>query len=182
MSRSYMDYDKETSGDKVKRYLKVCGLSFAGALIGCILIILLFCFLDWEYYALYFLAGMGAMVFYGAFMKKEERHWYDHFGVVITAFLATLLGQIVNYMIYYAPEWGSPAFSELSVFERTMQAYFTNPSFDTLANGIVTDGGAFSVWSVYFISLIAVVVGLYVTFLFVLASDNPREKKSKKRK
>ena len=182
MGKSYLDYDKVTWKDVVLRYFKVCGLSLGGALLGCIPVIAVINFFDWESYLLYVLAGVGAMVFYGVFFHKEDRRWYDHFGIVIFAALGTLLGQIINYMIYYAPQWVSPAFEKMGYFERTMKAYFIDPVFDGISAGkLMTDDGSFSGWTVYFISLAVVLIGIYVTFLFVLASDKP-EKDNKRNK
>jgi putative flippase GtrA len=178
MGKSYLDYDKVTWKDVVLRYLKVCGLALGGALVGCIPVIVVINFFDWESYLLYFLAGVGAMIFYGIFFQKEDRRWYDHFGIVIFAFLGTLIGQIVNYFIYYAPQWVSPAFEKISYLERTMRAYFIAPVFDGMSSGkLMTDDGSFSVWTVYFISLAVVLIGIYVTFLFVLASDDSGKNK-----
>ena len=54
--------------------------------------------------------------------------------------------------------------------------------FDGISAGkLMTDDGSFSVWTVYFISLAVVLIGIYVTFLFVLASDKP-EKDNKRNK
>ena len=178
MGKSYLDYDKVTWKDVVLRYLKVCGLALGGALVGCIPVIVVINFFDWESYLLYFLAGVGAMIFYGIFFQKEDRRWYDHFGIVIFAFLGTLIGQMVNYFIYYAPQWVSPAFEKISYLERTMRAYFIAPVFDGMSSGkLMTDDGSFSVWTVYFISLAVVLIGIYVTFLFVLASDDSEKNK-----
>jgi putative flippase GtrA len=178
MGKSYLDYDKVTWKDVVLRYLKVCGLALGGALVGCIPVIVVINFFDWESYLLYFLAGVGAMIFYGIFFQKEDRRWYDHFGIVIFAFLGTLIGQILNYFIYYAPQWVSPAFEKISYLERTMRAYFIAPVFDGMSSGkLMTDDGSFSVWTVYFISLAVVLIGIYVTFLFVLASDDSGKNK-----
>jgi putative flippase GtrA len=178
MGKSYLDYDKVTWKDVVLRYLKVCGLALGGALVGCIPVIVVINFFDWESYLLYFLAGVGAMIFYGIFFQKEDRRWYDHFGIVIFAFLGTLIGQIVNYFIYYAPQWVSPAFEKISYLERTIRAYFIAPVLDGMSSGkLMTDDGSFSVWTVYFISLAVVLIGIYVTFLFVLASDDSEKNK-----
>ena len=178
MGKSYLDYDKVTWKDVVLRYLKVCGLALGGALVGCIPVIVVINFFYWESYLLYFLAGVGAMIFYGIFFQKEDRRWYDHFGIVIFAFLGTLIGQMVNYFIYYAPQWVSPAFEKISYLERTMRAYFIAPVFDGMSSGkLMTDDGSFSVWTVYFISLAVVLIGIYVTFLFVLASDDSGKNK-----
>ena len=145
---------------------------------GCIPVIVVINFFYWESYLLYFLAGVGAMIFYGIFFQKEDRRWYDHFGIVIFAFLGTLIGQMVNYFIYYAPQWVSPAFEKISYLERTMRAYFIAPVFDGMSSGkLMTDDGSFSVWTVYFISLAVVLIGIYVTFLFVLASDDSEKNK-----
>jgi hypothetical protein len=59
-----------------------------------------------------------------------------------------------------------------------MKAYFIDPVFDGMSSGkLMTDDGSFSVWTVYFISLAVVLIGIYVTFLFVLASDDSEKNK-----
>jgi hypothetical protein len=161
----------------------VFGLSLGGALVGCIPVIAIINIFDWESYILYFLAGVGAMVFYGIFMRNDVRKWYDHFGIVIFAALGTLLGQMINYFIYYAPQWVSPAHKDISNFSRTIRAYFIDPTFDAFSSGkIVTDDATFSVWTVYLISLMVVILGIYITFLFVLASGESENKKTKNKK
>jgi putative flippase GtrA len=74
MGKSYLDYDKVTWKDVVLRYLKVCGLALGGALVGCIPVIVVINFFDWESYLLYFLAGVGAMIFYGIFFQSGANH------------------------------------------------------------------------------------------------------------
>lgn len=182
MSKSYEDYDKTTAGDRFAAGAKVFGLSLTGALVGCVIPFFLLCVFDIASAPLYVLAGCGAMIFYGIFISKDARRWYDHFLLILSVALGTFFVQFLTHVVYYSSLWEIEG-RTMGALSKAVYMYFTHPFFDEITSkGIVTDSGSLSVYTFLIISFVCAVIGLYVTFLFVLASDNgdghSRRKKS----
>ena len=183
MSKSYQDYDKITASERILSLLRVFVLGVLGTLVGTLPAIILLCFFDINAGLLYLLTGCGCMLFYSMFLKKENRWWPDHIILPISLTIGVYISQFVTYMLHYAPMWNLEG-QEMNRFQKALFAYFKHAKFDQLTlHGIITDDGAFSVYTVFFTSLAVALVGMYATFLFVLANDREETSgKEKKRK
>lgn len=183
MSKSYQDYDKVTVSDRILSLLRVFVLGVLGALVGSLPAVILLCFFNISAGLLYLLTGCGSMVFYGMFLKKEDRRWPDHIALILSMSIGVYISQFVSYMLHYAPLWDLEG-QEMNRFQKALFAYFRHVNFDQLTlHGIVTSDGAFSVYTVLISSLVIALIGMYATFLFVLANDREgTEKESKKKK
>jgi len=171
MARSFEDYDKVTVGDTFAAGAKVFGLTLAGALVGCVVPFFLLCAFDIVSAFLYILAGCSAMIFYGIFITKEARRWYDHLLLILSVGLATFFSQFLTHVVYYSSKWDIEGLS-LGPLRKAVYIYFTHPVLDEITSkGIITDSGSLSVYTFLIISLVCAIVGIYVAFLFVLASD-----------
>ena len=183
MGKSYQDYDKVTVSGRLLSLLRVFVLGVLGTLVGTLPAIILLCFFDINAGLLYLLTGCGCMIFYGTFLKKEDRWWPDHIVLILSLGIGVYVSQFVTYMLHYAPLWDLEG-REMNRFQKALFAYFSHVKFDQLTlHGIITNDGALSVYTVLFTSLVTALIGMYATFLFILANDRPgKSKKTKKEK
>lgn len=179
MGKSYQDYDRKTGLDRFLSLLKVFLFGFLGTLVGSLPVVILLCFFDVNAGLLQLLTGCGCMVFYSSFLKAEERWWPDHLLLPVSLAAGVFFSQLATYMLHYAPLWdleGRP----MNRIQKTFFAYFRHAEFDRLtAEGLITNDGALSVYTVLISSFVIALIGMYATFLFVLASG--KEKHSGKK-
>ena len=181
MSKSFENYDKVTAKDKAAVAARAFGLGFIGALIGCVLPVVLLCMFDIASAPMYAFAGCGAMVFYGVFLPEDERRWYDHISLIVSASLATFMAQFFTHVAYYSALWSLEG-TEMNAFQKATYVFFSKPAFNKITSeGIISDSGSLSVYTIYLISLVFVIIGMYIAYLFVLASDKEEKKKKNKK-
>lgn len=181
MGKSYQDYDKTTASDRILSLLRVFVLGVLGSLVGTLPAIIVICFFSINAGLFYLLTGCGCMVFYGTFFKKENRWWPDHIVLVLALFAGTFLSQFVTHILHYAPMWELQG-REMNRFQKAFFVYFQNGYFDQLTRegNIITRDGGFSVYTVLIMYFVIALIGMYATFLFVLASDREGQPKKKK--
>jgi prolipoprotein diacylglyceryltransferase len=179
MAKSFENYEKETAGDKVKYWLKLVGIAFAGALVGALPYATLLCAMGVNSQAVMLLCGAGAVVFYIALGHGRLNRFGAHAVLVPTTLAATVITNFMCTLIHYAPQMADIETRPMSNLGKAVYIY-THARLDTFSKeGLITDGGTFSIYTILFASVFFAIVGIYVAMLLLWkwakkeASGNP---------
>lgn len=178
MKKTFENYDKLTAGDVIKDKLKVFGLGIAGSIVCAIPYFVLLQF-NVSSIALFILSGIGAMIFYAVFGKKDGRNVWDHLILIASTLIGSFIAFCTAYITHYAPLWTLEGHEDFSNFQKLWFA-LSHARVDYFEKGkLITDGGSFSIWTTLIAAFVFAIIGMYIAFIFVLISNNDKKKGKK---
>lgn len=181
MAKSFENYEKETAGDKFKYWLRLTGIALAGALVGALPYAGLLCVLGVSSQAVMLLCGAGAVAFYVAIGNGKLNRFGAHAVLVPTTLVATVITNFMCTLIHYAPQMADIETRPMSNLGKTFYIY-THARLDTFSKeGLITDGGTFSIYTILFASIFFAIVGLYVAMLLLWKWAKKEESEKSKR-
>ncbi|MBR5059625.1 MAG: hypothetical protein IKX06_02510 [Clostridia bacterium] len=169
-------FDKETVSEKIVRFLKYFGIALGGGLVGAIPYVVLQCVFSVSSVVTMILCGGGVVAFLAAFAKSSLSRVSDHVIIVLTTLISSLIANVLCVLIHFAPQFEIEG-RKMNVFQKTMFMLFHSKADELTKQGLVTDGGAFSIYTILIASAVFAVIGAYAIFLIVSIPKWSRKRK-----
>ncbi|MBP1587116.1 MAG: hypothetical protein ILO53_01780 [Clostridia bacterium] len=166
MPSKFDNYDKETASVKVIRFLKYFGIALGGGLVGALPYVVLQCALSVSSVFTMIFCGGGAMAFLAAFGRSRLSKVSDHIIVVLSTLLASFIANFACILIHFAPQFDVEG-RKMNVFQKAFFLLFHSKPDEITGQGLVTDGGSFSIYTILIASAVFAILGAYVVFLII---------------
>lgn len=178
-------------GEKFRFWMKAFGIGLLGCTAGGVFIILIHYFLEFTGGIIYLLPGVIAVVFYLNFIQQEERTIGSHIATDISLLVGTLLVQLVDFAICYAPAF-TVTDKPMNAIGKTFYTFFSFGGINTyeIQNGSIvmqTNQGTFGVWTAYITYVLCAIIGAYIVFgivkldsIMMAGNDKKGKKRNKK--
>ena len=167
MPSKYDNYEKETASEKFVRFLKYFAIALGGGLVGALPYVVIQCAFSVSSVVTMVFCGGGAVAFLAGFAKSSLSKASDHIIIVLTTLISSFIANFLCILIHFAPRFDIDG-RKMNVFQKALFLLFHSRPDELTAQGLMTDGGSFSIYTILIASAVFAILGAYAVFLILL--------------